>query len=44
MSAKQKSIAKKHGTPEEFRKAIEAAWDFLTDKEQKAAIEKYERE
>jgi hypothetical protein len=46
MTRKQKALQKKHGTPEEFAKAIWIAWEdlFITMEEAKAAIHKYHDE
>ena len=46
MTDRQKELAYKHGTPEQFEKAIWKAWDdlFITSDEADAAIKKYRAE
>ena len=46
MTDRQKELAEKHGTPEQFEKAIWKAWDdlFITSGEADAAIKKYRAE
>ena len=46
MTNKQQNLAGKHGTPEQFEKAIWKAWAdlFITTKEAIRAIEKYNNE
>jgi hypothetical protein len=43
---RQKELAEKHGTPEQFEKAIWKAWDdlFISSNEADAAIKKYRAE
>jgi hypothetical protein len=43
---RQKELAEKHGTPEQFEKAIWKAWEdvFITANEANAAIQKYRAE
>ena len=46
MTDRQKELAEKHGTPEQFEKAIWKAWDdlFISSNEADAAIKKYRAE
>ena len=44
MSEAQQELARKHGTPAEFAKAVWAALGEISVTEAVAAIEKYERE
>ena len=46
MTNRQKELAEKHGTPEQFEKAIWKAWDdlFISSNEADAAIKKYRAE
>jgi hypothetical protein len=46
MNNEQKELAEKHGTPEQFEKAIWKAWDylFLTSGKADAAIKRYRSE
>ena len=46
MTPKQKKLAKKYGTPEQFRKALKKAWEdlFITSTEVNVALDRYQKE